>query len=389
MSLTLLTGILAAALSQTSSAPSADRGDLGDRGTALECHVALLESLDRRTVSLSATEEQLDRVLQRLNDELDVTVRADWGALGIGGVYADTPVTLAIDGLRASDALETICLTLADDLERPVFEAAGGQIVLTTVRGTTSMRFAAVYDIRDLVARAEELGPAFDTPILTPAPDDAADPDDDDAVKPLAPAPAQTADQRLMSLILEHVDPEAWFDYGGSRGRITQHEGTLVVSATASVHRRLDELFRQLRQALPTGLEIDAAIVRVPREAIAALRPGQDVRSAEYASAVRGLARAETLWRSSLGAALGQEVVANVRAPERSVRVALMPRLEESSGLLRVSAGVAMELEGAVTEVTTSVAAAIMDGGAVIELAEPMGAEHGEVIVLTLVFRPT
>src|SRR6185503_1582349 len=80
---------------------------------------------------------------------------------------------------------------------------------------------------------------------------------------PEASPPAATAGEHLFQIITDHVDPDAWMNFGGDRAKVSEMDGILMVTAAPSVHRRFREALSTLRAAIDVNLAIDAAIVDV------------------------------------------------------------------------------------------------------------------------------
>ncbi|NNM27034.1 MAG: hypothetical protein HKO59_13795, partial [Phycisphaerales bacterium] len=244
----------------------------------LERAMALLATLDEVKISIDAQKATLEEVLPRLDAAHAAPIRADWRALDGIAVSRDDLVDLQLDNVSLATALAALVLQLGDAYDHPQIETHEGMIILTTDEAAAGMRLAEVYDVRDLLrddtalARLRAATPPIDPPASIPAPDDPAEGDgddgdggDDESAGTPPPVRVLTPGERLMTLIADNVDPEAWLEFGGTRASITEHNGLLMVSAPATTHRRFHDVLRRLRRARPTGVTFTAAVVEVVR----------------------------------------------------------------------------------------------------------------------------
>ncbi len=378
-----------------------------DDAGQLQAATRLLDELDRVVLSVDYQDERLERIMADLDQRMPVELRADWPALKRIGVRGHERVSFRLSNASAATVLAGITLVLGDEFEHPIFEAHGGQIVLSTLAMTAAMQLVDVYDVRDLLAdgraverlRAELRPPA--PPEATPdrPPEDApetgprSEPDSGSAPQPeateverlLADVPSTrplSPGEDLLRLISDHVDPEAWIQFGGSRAKISERNGVLMVTAPPTTHRRLREALRLLRLTIPSSISLDAAIVDLPAVRLTALGRRHERGTAALAEAILATAEATVRWRTvavvSIGSVLEVEsgwdgVVASLR---------LRPSFDRETGRLSLAVEASLRLDADHRRVSTTASFAHRRGGAVIELPPARPSDIRRLLVL-------
>ena len=380
----------------------------------------VLTQLDAARLSMDYHDEPLEQVLVDLNAHLPMTVRADWATLRRLGVDADDRTTLRISA-GGTAALSALSLTLGDEFERPVFEVHAGQMVLTTVQGTEAMRLTAVYDVRDLLADAalfqrlrdevppmEEEKPAApkeSEPATQPQPDpvparwpqafpphgrprhtiltDAAPAEQVVKDNPIA-GREQTPGEQLINLITDHVDPEAWMNFGGSRAKVTDQNGVLLVTATPTTHRKLIRALEQLRDASSSSIHVKAAIVDVPRSRWDSLQRQYDLHSAALAMAVRDDSAAVIVWTSSAPSTIDHPLTIESQASDVTVRCVVTPRLDAQTRQISAEVDASTSQAGDRRSVKTIVSFPGDVRAAILELPAPKPGATVRFIVLSI-----
>jgi hypothetical protein len=389
-----------------------------DDTDALDRAMEILETMDRTMVRIEPTLHELEGALRSLQEHLPVPVRADWDALDRLGVRFDDEVTLAAERATVTDVLEGLMLQLADEFERPAFEVFANQIIITTVEATAEMRLTGVYDMRDLLADPSAVDTLMDRPGDAAAPPAAveeakpvveddepldlpdgkvaqADPpapgaDEEDKAPALDLTPPDIDDlpprrltpaEDLLLFIAEHVDPEGWLEYGGVRARITERNGVVLVSASATTHRMLRTVLERLRRVNPAALGIEAAIIDLDRDALRRLQRRHDAASPALARAVLEADEARTLWRNGATAVMDETMRVASAAAETEVVVELKARRQAGTG--RVLLDVAAETTRGADRrtIATTTVVPLWGGGAVLELSG-VETERARVLVL-------
>lgn len=260
----------------------------------------LIDRLDATRISVEWIEQPLLRVVTELETVHGVPLTADWESLRELRVQERTVVSVRADDLSAFSVLQMLALQVGDDFDRAVVEPWADRMVLTTSEALPRIMMTDVYDVRDLIdpasgststAGASSSGVSGasrtgERGIDEPARDERRidndddrdrnqDPGDDQPDPPgvlgALPTPPDDLPMRrlspaesLLEAMLEHVDPEGWARSGGLRGRITERDGVLIISATASTHRNLRRMLDTLRRTDPRGLNLQITMLQVP-----------------------------------------------------------------------------------------------------------------------------
>ncbi|MFK7961675.1 MAG: hypothetical protein AB8G96_14255 [Phycisphaerales bacterium] len=279
----------------------------------------LIDELDRTRISVDWVEQPLLRVVTELETVHGVPLTVDWESLRELRVQERTVVSVRADALPAFSVLQMLALQVGDEFDRAVIEPWADRMVLTTSEALPRIMMSDVYDVRDLLSPDERAGgTSMATPGTpgapgTPGPDASApeqdgdddrgarDPGADDArngdaddandagerapdrgplgrrnaapsVLGAMPSPpedfverrANSPAEALLASMLEHVDPEGWARSGGMRGRITERDGILIISAPATTHRNLRRMLDTLRRTAPRGLNLQVVVLQVP-----------------------------------------------------------------------------------------------------------------------------
>ena len=292
-------------------------GSAGASGE-LEQAIELLERLDTISLSVRYEGQVLKLVVDDLNQRIGVPIRADWEALRRLGIRPHNQVWFRLEQASASTVLAGLTLTQGDEFGRPVFESHAGQLVLTTVEATAAMRLVDVYDVRDLIAdeplvqqlrERSPIGPPATTEEGSPSEDAAPeDPGGDDPRLEIPPVeellsqteapPPPTPGEELLLLISDHVDPEAWINFGGSRALITELDGVVFVTAPPTTHRKFREALRYLRMANPASVTIEATIVDVPRDDFDRMVRRYDRGPSALVQAIQAASTGTVLWQA-------------------------------------------------------------------------------------------
>lgn len=369
--------------------------------------IALLDRLDGTLISVDYDNQPLRTIVSDLTAKLPASLFADWPALERLGVYGERRVTLRMNLTSATTVLAALTMTLGDELERPVIESHAGQVVLTTVAGSMPLRTTAVYDVRDLLANESLLKRLRESTLTPPIePQDQQQPDEkrgdeqprqgSDAADPGLgePAPAQgdapapppspmlTPGEKLLLVITDHVDPEAWINFGGNRGLITEMNGVLMVTATPSTHRRLQSAIRSLRAAAPTSISIEAAIIDLPRSDMPLLVRQSGSNALTLAQSILQHEHARRLWETSGAVAIDAPLQIESSSADQSIRLSLQPTFDHATGVLEIAVDVTVA-QGADKRVLKTVAALSSDfSAAALEL--PASRPGNEIRLLVL-----
>ena len=383
-----------------------------DGAGQLQAAIRRLDKLDRVVLSVDYQDEPLARIMTDLDQRMPVELRADWPALKRIGVRGHERVSFRLSNASAATVLAGLTLVLGDEFERPIFEAHGGQIVLSTLAMTAAMQLVDVYDVRDLLAdgraverlRAELPLPASPEapPEVSPErpaedaretgpqrePDSGSAPQTQEAgeverllgdvpsTRPLSPG------EELLRLISDHVDPEAWIQFGGSRAKISERNGVLMVTAPPTTHRRLREALRLLRLTIPSSISLDAAIVDLPAVRLTALGRRHERGTAALAEAILATAEATVRWRTVAVVSIGSVLEVESGWDDVVASLRLRPSFDRETGRLSLAVEASLRLDADHRRVSTTASFAHRRGGAVIELPPARPSDIRRLLVL-------
>jgi hypothetical protein len=370
----------------------------------------LLDRIDRVSVSVDRNQSQLGELIDALDEQTDVPIRADWESLRRLGVRDYDEVELRLDRGPLSRVLAGVMLQLGDEFGRPTYEAFGGEIIITTKEATADMALTDIYDVRDLLADGHTLDELRDSapPIPTfedePHDVDAGEGDDGASGDPEADSPDETTSpssplalpeveadrsprqrtpgQELMILITEHVDPTAWLTAGGLTSRIDDRNGVVLVTAPSSTHRMFRDALRRLRLANPSMLRLEAAIADVPTQLL-----NRTVRRGDRddAAAIRSLLEdpASTLvWRSASTVAIGETMAAESQRDATRVTISVTSHFDRTTGRLSLDVDASLLVPDDERSIHTTVVIPLRRGGVLLELAPTEPGERTRVLIL-------
>jgi hypothetical protein len=380
----------------------------------LDAALEVLDRLDRVAITAEYAAVPLTQAIVDLATRLPVPVRVDWRALDRLGVDDDDEITLTIDRANGNSALASMAFCLGDELERPIFEVHAGQLVLTTIEGSAAMRLTTAYDVRDLLANAglveqlrnqrpqpqvggEARADPPELPQVHPIPEPLGQPpghegEHDELPRPpaenaAAPERQPTPGEQLLWLITDHVDPEAWMNYGGNRALITEIDGVLMVTATPRTHRLLRQALQQLRRANPAMISLTAMIIDIPRASHQRLARQHDSDSAAFAAALRARSDARIVWSADQPIAVGSELNTLSRAAGIEVNVSVKPSFDQARGILVTAVNASTTAGDDHRQVNTTLALHPGHGCAIVDLPGAQSSEIMRLVVLSVTRR--
>ena len=164
----------------------------------------------------------------------DVEIAVDWPSLA-GTPPWDRKAPIFFRG-RAVTLAETLAHVLRPQSKtspRPTYRVEAGRVLIVGPTGRQDEGLVRVYDVADLLTRADEFPEADGAHVLL---------ETSDGTRP-EPTPAE----RLIRLLSETVDPDHWRDNGGSSGAAQMLGGRLVVTTTWANHREVRALLESIR----------------------------------------------------------------------------------------------------------------------------------------------
>ena len=358
--------------------------------------MAVLDRVDAARISLDAHDEPLSQVILELGAQCGAPLRADWPALARLGVNPDTMLTLKVVPTSGLRAMSAVAVALGDEFERPVFEAHAGGMVFTTINGAAAMRLTGVYDVRDLLvdsALVKELRES--APMLQPSGVEPADVDADDqpgnAGEAAGGAGPATGDDRplspgeqLIMLVTDHIDPEAWANFGGDRSRISERDGVVILTAAPTIHRQLQAALDLLRKANPRNLVVEAAILDVPRGVYERISRVSGTSTAATSASFKSAPESVNLWRAAEPISLGGTLSTASSSKDTKVQVSISPHFDAEAGLLRIDVDASTNSNGDERHVKTTAALAGGASDTVVELPATGTPEFVRLLLLTV-----
>ncbi len=384
----------------------------------LERAIDLFDKAEAITISADYVDESLEDVIEDLNAQTPIQLRADWRALESLGAWRTDDVTLQIGEGSLSMVLAGLTLQFGDEFERPVIEAWADQMILTTQEATVAMRMTDVYDVRDLLAdgsalaelRAESVNtdppiesssdaePATESlpvEIMNQEADDDDGPDEQqapprglavpDLEELLRDTPTReraTPGEELMIFIADHVDADAWTQLGGTRAEISERNGVLFVTASANTHRKFRDALRRLRRTIPAAIALEAAIVELPRQQLDGLTRRYDLTSQALARAVLLSSDCKVYWSTSTTVVMDRELSIESESNGVEVTLDLTPHFEKENGALSLEVRVTSSHEDDRRSVRTTMAMPFRGGGAITELPASSRSERARLVIL-------
>ncbi|MGC1275883.1 MAG: POTRA domain-containing protein [Planctomycetaceae bacterium] len=220
-------------------------------------------------ISLHVVNTPLEDVIEIIRSHADVNVVFDKAGLDEEGVAIDTPITIGLDDVRISSALQSILHPLSLGV---VFDDE--VLTITSLRKTKGPLLVETYSIGDLVLpkakRIEVLGGRLSVE-LTPE------------IKTQSTARFKT----LLDLITGTIEPNSWEQVGGW-GVIRQNATTLslVIRQTRDVHDEIYDLLEQLRRLQrgePAADNINRKHYLTPESVPSGEKPGDEAKQGDNA----------------------------------------------------------------------------------------------------------
>ena len=228
---------------------------------------AIEAALARRMGEVSFSEAPLEAFVDHLREILEINIHVHWRDLEANGISPDAPVTIELREATGERALRLALETVGGDVDLG-YEIDDGVLIIASRDRLRRWLTTEVYDVRDLLAattrevtrlsaqrsallrnqittaraaleRASEIMSSEERSL------EAAQ----KFVESCFPQEsAETAEELLTELVTRTVQPDSWADNGGA-GTLTVFNGVLVAHQTQDVHRRLERLLSDLREA--------------------------------------------------------------------------------------------------------------------------------------------
>ena len=212
---------------ELSSVDSQRFNDLGRDYLTMTAADPVYRKLEQTTARLVAKQMPLQKVVNYLAELTGENFYVDWRQIEAAGINVDSPVTLNLQDVSALVVLKTALNDVGGGNVRIDFCIVDGVVHISTEDDLARYSVTRVYNVRDLI-EAEVAWRAK-------SPDHRLNPDE--------------AEESLIHLIEETVDPTTWRDAGGTIGGIRGFDGKLIVTQTAENHRAVINLLSSLRRS--------------------------------------------------------------------------------------------------------------------------------------------
>jgi len=197
--------------------------------------------------------------IDRLREQCRLNVDVNWAALETAGIEKDAEVTLDLRNVSCKTALQLILDQIGGGETALEFVVVGNVVRVSTGEDLSRLTFARVYDVSDFAK-----GPIVSLTLKEQSAD--------------GPPESQTwtapeGVTQLVDTLHRQIDPDSWQVYGGNAGVIQPVGSTLVITQSVGTQRRIKEFLAELRAARQP-VDIDAVVMRLPRDASTAWRTG-------------------------------------------------------------------------------------------------------------------
>lgn len=178
--------------------------------------------LARHEVSFGEAKLALGEIIDRLERELNIPFSLDSEALEQEGVNSESTIEIPKQLLNGIEFLDQVLESTEGDV---TFVIKNGEIVITSKSKADAYLVTRFVNVRTLLKQIEwnESGREKLT--------------------------TQKQLETLKMIIHDTVSPESWQENGGGAGTITEFEGIFKIYQTQALHREIDELLNDLRNA--------------------------------------------------------------------------------------------------------------------------------------------
>ncbi|MCE5277492.1 MAG: STN domain-containing protein [Planctomycetaceae bacterium] len=248
------------AAGQQAPAPQADTRPASMGASApVSAAVQLQKLLPRVTFN----DADLKDVFQSLRDQTGASIHVRWNALAAAGITKNTVVTLESNNVTLEQALRLVLDGVGASAALD-FTEDGNLIIVSTGDDLTTHTVIRRYDVQDLVRQSR---PRLEE-ILTPP--SAPTTQGSNIASNIDYCQASNSDEEggfpveaLINMIKSLCTPYSWND--PYHVQVAAYANTLVITQTASNHKKIEHLLTLLRQQREASrLTLGVAIVKVP-----------------------------------------------------------------------------------------------------------------------------
>jgi len=197
--------------------------------------------LQQTAAQLVAKQMPFEKVVNYLAGLTGENFYVDWRQLEAAGLDVNSPVSVNLQNVSALVVLRAVLENLGGGNIRVGFCIVDGVVHISTADDLVRYTVTRVYNVRDLI-EAEVAWHAK-------SPNHRLNPDD--------------AEESLIRLVQETIDPTTWRDNGGTIGGIRGFDGRLIVTQTAENQQTVIELLSALRRSKGPWPEAPKSELRV------------------------------------------------------------------------------------------------------------------------------
>ncbi|MFQ5490100.1 MAG: hypothetical protein ACE5GE_05195 [Phycisphaerae bacterium] len=252
---------------------SEERGGTGQRRLSQQ-DLALNAKLDQ-AVAVNYEEATFEEVVDDLSKKLDANLTVLWPDLENLGIDRDTEVSLQLTSqITFKKALEQVLEIVGGTDAELSYVVSDGLIKVASKSLLDRDVLVEVYDIRDLLMVIPDFTDAPEVDLSSQSgggggggggggqgepifsDDDDGDDENEDEVR----------DQRiedLLFLIRDTIQPDTWRANGGQAASVTELNGQLVVTQTASGHEEVASLLNKLREQQTIQVAVESRFITV------------------------------------------------------------------------------------------------------------------------------
>jgi beta-lactamase regulating signal transducer with metallopeptidase domain len=249
---------------------------------------AIKAALDRRIPELHFDAVPFDRVIDDLQDRMNVDIFVEWPALERADIARNAPVTARLRDIKFSKALELVFKAVEgeEDDRHLAYKINEGVITVTTRREANKNVVTRRYDVNDLLFVAPDYS---NWPGELPSIGRHEDRDQADEHRPRDAEKAEPDQLRVRAegerearldeikkFIVNSVDSTSWRDNGGDVGSISTAPSRpiLLITQTPENHRAIQSLLDAMRESQSVQISVetrmfildDAAMAQLPAD---------------------------------------------------------------------------------------------------------------------------
>ena len=191
-----------------------------------------LDTLHAGRFSVAFLAEPLQIAMDRIADELGVTITADWDALAVEGLSPDSLISMSAAEFDGTEILDALVRAMGEDHFSPIWwQARDGEVVVETWNGSGAELPVCAYHLEGMIGGEEEHWRTTDGGVL--------------AMKDRVAA--------VESVVHTMIAAEDWVVAGGDKNTTTLIGPRALVRAPARAQREIERLLDAMERALTQG----------------------------------------------------------------------------------------------------------------------------------------